>query len=323
MMDLEPLLDEKNDRNTIFPIVYSDLWAFYKKQESLIWHSHEIKLDADLPVWNGLTDDERHFIKYILAFFASSDKLVADNLCSKFQNEIKIPEVSFCYGFQTMMEGIHSEVYCKLIDAYIPDEAEKMNLFNAVETIPCIKAKADWARLWMNADSPFAARLISFACVEGILFSGAFCSIYWLNESKMMGGLSISNDFISRDESIHTEFACHLYKNYIVNKLPETMVHQIISEAVDLEIEFICNAIPCRLLGMNSDNMSEYIKFVANRLLQQLGVPELYKAVNPFSFMDRIALRSKSNFFEHEVTEYRKFDNEKLEDDIDPYEDCF
>jgi len=321
----EPLLDPKNDRNAILPIIHSDIWAAYKQHESLIWHAHEIKLDHDIIKWEALNDDEKYFLKHILAFFANSDKLVADNLCSRFCSEVQLPEAKFFYTFQAMAENIHSETYSKLIDAYIPDKNEKDRLFNAVEHIPCIAQKSDWATKWINSDDRFAARLVAFATFEGIMFSGSFCSIYWMNERNMISGLAKANEFIARDEGLHTSFACLLYTKYIVNKLPYETVAEIITEAVDLEINFITDALPCRLLGMNSDNMIKYVKFVANRLVAQLGYPELYKGVEqPFPFMDRINLREKSNFFEEEVGAYRKFDNENKEDiNVDPYEDCF
>jgi len=310
---VEPLLDPKNDRHTIFPLVYPDLWKKYKIHESLIWHSHEVKLKGDLEHWKRLNENERYFLKHILAFFASSDKIVALNLAERFGCEVTIPEVKFFYDFQKMMENIHSEVYSRLIKTYISDFAEQKKLFNAVETIPCVMKKANWALKWIKSDESFQVRLIAFAAVEGILFSGSFCAIYWMNERGMLPGLAKANDFIARDEGLHTSYACFLYNNYIVNKVSFETVKLVIGEAVEHEIEFITEALPCRLIGMNSDNMIKYIKFCANRLVNQLGYENMYndrEASQPFSFMDRICLREKSNFFEDEPSAYRKFDED-------------
>lgn len=324
---IEPLLDPSQDRPAIFPIKYHDIWKAYKKQESLIWHSHEVVLTKDANDWKNLNDNERHFLEYILAFFASSDKIVAQNLAERFSLEIQIPEVKFFYDFQKMMENIHSEVYSKLLDTYIKDENKKTRLFRAIETIPCVKKKAQWALKWINSNENFALRMIAFAAVEGILFSGSFCAIYWLNERRILPGLAKANDFIARDEGLHTKFACHLYNNYIVNKPTYEQVSEVIKDAVNHEIEFITEALPCRLLGMNSVKMIKYIKFVANRLMLQLGHSEpLYtskEAGQVFPHMDRICLREKSNFFEDDPSGYRKFDEtvnlNNGVDEEDPY----
>jgi len=319
---MEPLLDNKNDRPSILPIKYTDIWDSYKKHESLIWHAHEVKVDLDLKKWDSLSSDEQFFLKRVLAFFASSDKIVAENLSERFSREVQIPEAKFFYGFQTMIENIHSEVYSKLIDTYIRNENEKLNLFNAIETIPCVKKKAKWANKWIESNESFATRLVAFAAVEGIFFSGSFCAIYWMNEKNSIPGLAKANDFIARDEGLHTAFACQLYTNYIVNKLSFDEIKNIIDEAVQYEIEFITDALPCKLLGMNSKQMIEYIKFCANRLVNQLGYDKIYLNVKqPFDFMDRICLREKSNFFEDEPSAYRKFAD--VDNEEDPYDDLF
>lgn len=318
----EPLLDKKNERFAIFPIQHHDIWAMYKKHEAAIWHAHEVKLDKDKPHWNKLTPDEKHFISMVLAFFASSDMIVAQNLGERFLEEVTIPEAKFFYGFQLMMENIHSEVYSKLIDGYIKNKVEKTKLFNAVITIPCVASKAKWAMDWISSKSSFASRMVGFAVVEGIFFSGSFCAIYWMNERGILPGLAKANDFIARDEGMHTEFACLLYTKYVKHKMTQDKFEKLIKEAVELEINFITVAIPCRLLGMNSNNMIKYIKFCANRLSQQLGHANVYsdkEAVQPFSFMDRICLREKSNFFEDDPSGYRKFDNTAEDSSGDEY----
>tara|TARA_Y100000389_G_scaffold191452_1_gene217662 strand:+ start:450 stop:1424 length:975 start_codon:yes stop_codon:yes gene_type:complete len=305
-MSLEPLLTETRNRHVIFPIQYDDVWSMYKKHVSTYWTVEEIDFSKDGKDWDTLTQDEQYFIKNVLAFFAASDGIVNENLVLNFMSEIKVPEVLAFYSFQNAIETVHSETYSLLIDTYIKDEIEKNRLLNAVETIPCIKKKADWAMKWINStDDNFATRLIAFACIEGIFFSGAFCSIYWLKERGVMHGLTFSNELISRDESLHTEFAILLY-SHIVNKLSEEKVHEIIKDAVTIEKEFIIESLPCRLLGMNSELMSQYIEFVSDRIAVQLGYNKIYNIVNPFDFMDRIGLEDKQNFFEVRVSNYSK-----------------
>lgn len=305
-MSLEPLLTETRNRHVIFPIQYDDVWSMYKKHVSTYWTVEEIDFSKDGKDWDTLTQDEQYFIKNVLAFFAASDGIVNENLVLNFMSEIKVPEVLAFYSFQNAIETVHSETYSLLIDTYIKDEIEKNRLLNAVETIPCIKKKADWAMKWINStDDNFATRLIAFACIEGIFFSGAFCSIYWLKERGIMHGLTFSNELISRDESLHTEFAILLY-SHIVNKLSEEKVHEIIKDAVTIEKEFIIESLPCRLLGMNSELMSQYIEFVSDRIAVQLGYNKIYNIVNPFDFMDRIGLEDKQNFFEVRVSNYSK-----------------
>ena len=305
-MSLEPLLTETKNRHVIFPIQYDDVWSMYKKHVSTYWTVEEIDFSKDGKDWDTLTQDEQYFIKNVLAFFAASDGIVNENLVLNFMSEIKVPEVLAFYSFQNAIETVHSETYSLLIDTYIKDEIEKNRLLNAVETIPCIKKKADWAMKWINStDDNFATRLIAFACIEGIFFSGAFCSIYWLKERGVMHGLTFSNELISRDESLHTEFAILLY-SHIVNKLSEEKVHEIIKDAVTIEKEFIIESLPCRLLGMNSELMSQYIEFVSDRIAVQLGYSKIYNITNPFDFMDRIGLEDKQNFFEVRVSNYSK-----------------
>jgi ribonucleotide reductase beta subunit family protein with ferritin-like domain len=277
----------------------------YKKQQACFWVVDEIDLASDLKDWEGLTDDERHFIKYVLAFFAASDGIVLENLIENFACEIQIPEVRCFYGFQTMMENIHSETYSLLIDTYINDASEKDFLFKAIENIPTVQKKAEWALKWINRTNTFAERLIAFAAVEGIFFSGSFCAIFWLKKRSLLPGLSFSNELISRDEGLHTDFACLLYK-HIVNKIPNERIYEIITEAVTIEHEFVSESLPVELIGMNSKLMSQYIEFVADRLLYTLGVPKYYKSTNPFEWMDMISLQGKTNFFEKKVSEYQK-----------------
>jgi len=304
--DVEPILQENPDRFVLYPIRFDDLWAFYKKAEGSFWTAEEIDLAADLHDWNHrLNDDERHFIKHVLAFFAASDGIVNENLAENFVREVQYSEAKFFYGYQIMMENIHSETYSLLIDTYIRDEKEKMGLFHAMDTLDCVKKKAEWALRWIESDS-FAERLIAFAAVEGIFFSGSFCSIFWLKKRGLMPGLAFSNELISRDEGLHCDFACHLYTHHIINKLPSERIRQIITEAVAIEKEFVCDALPVRLIGMNADMMSQYIEFVADRLLSELGVPKYYNASNPFDFMEYISMETKTNFFERRVAEYRK-----------------
>lgn len=304
--DVEPILQENPDRFVLYPIRFDDLWAYYKKAEGSFWTAEEIDLAADQHDWNNrLNDDERHFVKHVLAFFAASDGIVNENLAENFVREVQYSEAKFFYGFQIMMENVHSETYSLLIDTYIRDEKEKNHLFQAMDTLDCVKKKAQWALRWIESDS-FAERLIAFAAVEGIFFSGSFCSIFWLKKRGLMPGLAFSNELISRDEGLHCDFACHLYTQHIINKLPSERIRQIITEAVTIEKEFVCDALPVRLIGMNADMMSQYIEFVADRLLSELGVEKYYNATNPFDFMEYISMETKTNFFERRVAEYRK-----------------
>jgi ribonucleotide reductase beta subunit family protein with ferritin-like domain len=301
----ELLLQENPGRFVMFPIQYPVVWDMYKKQEASFWTAEEIDLAADLKDWESLNSSEQHFVKHVLAFFAASDGIVLENLAQKFSAEVQIPEVRAFYGFQIMMENIHSETYSLLIETYIKDNAEKMDLFRAIDTVPAVRKKADWALKWINDDNCFAERLLGFAAVEGILFSGSFCAIYWLKKRGLMPGLTFSNELISRDEGLHTEFAILLY-SMLENKLPVEVVHDIIREAVDVEREFICEALPVDLIGMNSGLMARYVEFVADRLLTTIGVPKLYNVSNPFDWMELISLQGKTNFFEKRVAEYQK-----------------
>jgi ribonucleoside-diphosphate reductase subunit M2 len=303
----EILLKENPNRYVIFPIKYQDMWEAYKKHMSVFWTAEELSLTEDKVDWeHKLNDDEKHFIKNVLAFFAGSDGIVMENLTSRFSNEIQIPEARFFYSFQNAMEAIHSETYSLLIDTYIDDEKEKKRLFEAIDTIPSVAKKAKWAQKWIeDKESSFATRLIAFAAVEGIFFSGSFCAIYWLKKRKVMPGLTISNEFISRDEGLHTDFACLLY-TYIKNRRSQEEIHDMFKEAVEIEKEFIVDSIPCKLIGMNSDLMSQYIEYVADRLLVQLGYDKVWNSENPFDFMEMISMRTKTNFFEKRVAEYQK-----------------
>ena len=302
----EPILKENPNRFVLFPIEHSDIWEMYKKQEASIWTAEELDLSPDLVDWESkLNDDERFFIKHVLAFFAASDGIVNENLAENFLSEVQYTEAKFFYGFQIMMENIHSETYSLLIDTYIKDTKEKNYLFNAIETFEPVKKKADWAMRWIDNGS-YAERLISFAAVEGIFFSGSFCSIFWLKKRGLMPGLTFSNELISRDEGLHCDFACMLYNNHLVNKLPKEQVQKIIADAVEIEKEFVTESLPVRLIGMNSDLMCQYIEFVADRLLVELGNDKIYNASNPFDFMDMINLQGKTNFFEKRVGEYQK-----------------
>jgi ribonucleoside-diphosphate reductase beta chain len=302
----EPILKENPNRFVLFPIQHSDIWEMYKKQEASIWTAEELDLSPDLVDWESkLNDDERFFIKHVLAFFAASDGIVNENLAENFLSEVQYTEAKFFYGFQVMMENIHSETYSLLIDTYIKDTKEKNYLFNAIETFEPVKKKADWAMRWIDNGS-YAERLISFAAVEGIFFSGSFCSIFWLKKRGLMPGLTFSNELISRDEGLHCDFACMLYNNHLVNKLPKEEVQKIIADAVEIEKEFVTESLPVRLIGMNSDLMSQYIEFVADRLLTELGNDKIYNTSNPFDFMDMINLQGKTNFFEKRVGEYQK-----------------
>jgi ribonucleoside-diphosphate reductase beta chain len=305
-MTTEPILESNNSRFVLFPIQHDDIWSFYKKAEASFWTAEEIDLSPDLIDWeNKLNDDERHFIKHVLAFFAASDGIVNENLAENFLAEVQYTEAKFFYGFQITMENIHSETYSLLIDSYIKDSAEKDHLFNAIDTLDCVRKKAEWALRWIDKGS-FAERLVAFAAVEGIFFSGSFCSIFWLKKRGLMPGLSFSNELISRDEGLHCDFACLLYTRHLVNKLPKEQVRDIIVNAVEIEKEFVADAIPVKLIGMNSDLMCQYIEFVADRLLTELGNEKEYNTTNPFDFMEMISLQGKSNFFEKRVGEYQK-----------------
>jgi len=310
----DPLLTDEDERFVMFPINYDDIWSLYKKQVDCFWRTEEIDLVKDLTDWNQkLTDNERYFISVILAFFASSDGIVNENLGVRFMNEVKVSEARAFYGFQIAMENIHNETYSLLIDTLINDKREKHKLFQGIKNFPSIKRKADWGKKWISDSSNFATRLIAFACVEGIMFSGSFCSIYWLKKRGLMNGLTFSNELISRDEALHTEFAILLYSK-LREKISKEQIHTIIKEAVEIEIEFICEALPCRLIGMNSDSMSKYIKFVADRLAIQLGCNKIYNVNNPFDFMEMISIEGKTNFFERRVSEYSLSTKDKTEE---------
>jgi ribonucleoside-diphosphate reductase beta chain len=306
MSQVEPILQENKNRFVIFPIKHHDIWEWYKKMEASFWTAEEIDLSQDLNDWNNkLNHDEKYFIKHILAFFAASDGIVNENLAENFVNEVQYAEAKFFYGFQIMMENIHSETYSLLIDTYVKDEAEKADLFNALEVFPAIKKKADWALQWIDSDS-FAERLIAFAAVEGIFFSGAFCSIYWLKKRGLMPGLTFSNELISRDEGVHCDFAVHLHNHHLINKVPKERIRTIIVDALTIEREFITESLPVSLIGMNSNLMTQYLEFVTDRLLVELGCDREYNTPNPFDFMDMISLQGKTNFFEKKVAEYQK-----------------
>ena len=306
MTQEEPILKENKDRFVVFPIQHQDLWEWYKKQEASFWTAEEIDLHQDPVHWREkLNDDERYFIKHILAFFAASDGIVNENLAENFVNEVQYTEAKFFYGFQIMMENIHSETYSLLIDTYVDDEAEKDQLFKAIENFPAIKKKADWALKWIESPS-FAERLIAFAAVEGIFFSGSFCSIFWLKKRGLMPGLTFSNELISRDEGLHCDYAVHLHNNHMVNKVSEERIKEIIIDALNIEREFITESLPVNLIGMNSKLMTQYLEFVADRLLMELGCEKEYGSTNPFDFMDMINLQGKTNFFEKRVGEYQK-----------------
>ena len=300
----EPLLTPDDKRFVMFPIKYQDIWEMYQKSVDSFWRPEEIDLTKDLNHWETLSDDERHFVSMILSFFAASDGIVLENLAIRFMNDVQISEARAFYGFQIAMENIHSHTYSLLIETYIKDSEQKHKLFNSIETIPCIQKKAKWAQKWIHDNrSSFATRLIAFACIEGIFFSGAFGSIFWLKQRGLMPGLTFSNELISRDEALHCEFAVLLY-SHLEKKTNKTRVYEIIKEAVEIEQEFICEALPCRLIGMNSQLMNQYIQFVADRLSVQLGYDKIYNVSNPFSFMELISLQSKTNFFEKTVSDY-------------------
>lgn len=313
----EKILKENPGRFVLFPIEHHDIWKLYKQQESCFWTAEEIDLAQDINDWeNKLNSDEQHFVKNVLAFFAASDGIVNENLGINFLNEVQYTEAKMFYGFQIMMENIHSETYSLLIDTYIKDKNEQNRLFNAIDTVPAIKKKAEWAIKWINSES-FVERLIAFAAVEGIFFSGSFCSIFWLKKRGLMPGLTFSNELISRDEGMHCDFACHLYNNHIEKRLTDKKVKEIICGALEIEKEFILEALPVRLIGMNSDLMKQYLEFVADRLLMSLGVSKVYNSTNPFDFMENIAIQGKTNFFEKRVAEYQKAgvnNNSSIED---------
>ena len=302
----EPFLQPTDNRYTLFPIQHQDIWTKYKQQLAVFWTAEEIDLSKDMAHWEKLSDNERYFIKNILGFFAGSDGIVMENLANRFMREVQCPEAKCFYSCQSTIEGIHSETYSLLIETYITDPAEKMNILRAIQTIPCVQKKADWALQWIdNKEASFATRLLAFAAVEGIFFSGAFCAIFWLKQRGIMPGLTVSNEFIARDEGLHTDFACLVYSK-LVNRLSKQQAHKIIRDAVKIEKQFITKSLPCELIGMNAKLMSQYIEFVADRLLMQLGYPKAYSAANPFSFMERISLENKDNFFEKRVTTYAK-----------------
>ena len=306
MSQLEPILQENKNRFVIFPIKHQDIWEWYKKMEASFWTAEEIDLSQDLNDWNNkLSEDEKYFVKHILAFFAASDGIVNENLAENFVNEVQYAEAKFFYGFQIMMENIHSETYSLLIDTYVKDEAEKTQLFTAIDVFPAIKKKAEWALKWIESDS-FAERLIAFAAVEGIFFSGSFCSIFWLKKRGLMPGLTFSNELISRDEGVHCDFAVHLHNHHLVNKVPKDRIRAIIVDALNIEREFITESIPVSLIGMNATLMTQYLEFVTDRLLVELGCEREYNTANPFDFMDMISLQGKTNFFEKKVAEYQK-----------------
>eukprot|EP00578_Thalassiosira_sp_NH16_P021389 CAMPEP_0181098776 /NCGR_PEP_ID=MMETSP1071-20121207/12310_1 /TAXON_ID=35127 /ORGANISM="Thalassiosira sp., Strain NH16" /LENGTH=407 /DNA_ID=CAMNT_0023181401 /DNA_START=270 /DNA_END=1493 /DNA_ORIENTATION=- len=302
----EPLLKDNPNRFVLFPIEDDDIWQMYKKAEASFWTAEEIDLACDLKDWDNLSNNERHFVSHILAFFAASDGIVNENLSGNFATEVQSPEARCFYGFQIAVENIHSETYSLLIDTYIKDSAEKMHLLNAIETVPCVQKKAHWALRWCDANNAsFAERMIAFAAVEGIFFSGSFCAIFWLKKRGLMPGLSFSNELISRDEGLHCDFACLLYSK-MVNKLPQSRIVEIITNAVEIEKEFVVDALPVELIGMNSKLMCDYIEFCADRLLLALGCEKFYGAVNPFEWMEMISLQGKTNFFEKRVGEYSK-----------------
>jgi len=306
MSFVEPILQDNKDRFVIFPIKHHDIWEWYKKQEACIWTAEEIDLHQDLADWNDkLNNDERYFIKHILAFFAASDGIVNENLAENFVSEVQYPEAKFFYGFQLMMENIHSETYSLLIDTYVKDEAEKNQLFHAIEVFPAIKEKAEWALKWVQSPN-FSERLIAFAAVEGIFFSGSFCSIYWLKKRGLMPGLTFSNELISRDEGMHCDFAVHLHNHHLVNKVSKERITEILTNALDIERKFITESLPVSLIGMNSKLMTQYLEFVTDRLLGELGCSKVFNVTNPFDFMDMISLQGKTNFFEKRVSEYQK-----------------
>ena len=302
---MEKILEENKNRFVLFPIQHHDIWEFYKKAEQVFWTAEEIDLSQDMTDWEKLNEGEKHFVKHVLAFFAASDGIVNENLAENFVSEVQYTEAKFFYGFQIMMENIHSETYSLLIDTYIKDKEEQNHLFNAIDTVPAVQKKAEWALRWIGSES-FVERLIAFAAVEGIFFSGSFCSIFWLKKRGLMPGLSFSNELISRDEGLHTDFAVHLYRNHIENKLSRERILKIIGSALEIEKEFITEALPVSLIGMNSELMKQYLEYVSDRLLVDLGVGKVYNSENPFDFMQNIAMTNKTNFFEKRVADYVK-----------------
>ena len=313
---VDDLLHDTNERYVMFPLKNEAIWKMYKKQVDCFWRAEEVDLSKDLDDWDKMTHEEKYFISMILAFFAASDGIVTENLAQRFMGDVQLAEARAFYGFQIAMENIHSETYSILIETYIKNNEEKMKLFSAMDSFPCIKKKADWAIRWIeDKNSSFATRLVAFACIEGIFFSGAFCSIFWLKKRGLMPGLTFSNELISRDEALHTEFAVLLYHTLLKNnRLESSTISKIIKEAVEIEKEFICDALPCKLIGMNSSLMSQYIEFVADRLLVQLGEEKEYHTQNCFDFMEMISLSGKSNFFERTVSEYALADKTKADD---------
>ena len=302
---MEKILQENKNRFVLFPIEHHDIWDYYKKAQQVFWTAEEIDLAQDHTDWEKLSEGEQHFVKHVLAFFAASDGIVNENLAENFVAEVQYTEAKFFYGFQIMMENVHSETYSLLIDTYIKDKEEQNHLFNAIDTVPAVQKKAEWALKWIGSES-FVERLIAFAAVEGIFFSGSFCSIFWLKKRGLMPGLSFSNELISRDEGLHTDFAVHLYKNHIENKLSRERILEIINSALIIEKEFITEALPVSLIGMNSELMKQYLEYVCDRLLMDLGVGKVYNTENPFDFMANIALQNKTNFFEKRVADYVK-----------------
>lgn len=302
---MEKILEENKNRFVLFPIQHHDIWEFYKKAEQVFWTAEEIDLSQDMTDWEKLNEGEKHFVKHVLAFFAASDGIVNENLAENFVSEVQYTEAKFFYGFQIMMENIHSETYSLLIDTYIKDKEEQNHLFNAIDTVLAVQKKAEWALRWIGSES-FVERLIAFAAVEGIFFSGSFCSIFWLKKRGLMPGLSFSNELISRDEGLHTDFAVHLYRNHIENKLSRERILEIIGSALEIEKEFITDALPVSLIGMNSELMKQYLEYVSDRLLVDLGVGKVYNSENPFDFMQNIAMTNKTNFFEKRVADYVK-----------------
>ena len=305
MNHIEPLLNNENNRLTVYPIKYEKIWEMYKYQQAAFWTAEEIDFSNDYNDFEKLSNNEKHFIKMVLAFFAASDTIVNINLGERFIREVQIREAIVTYTYQMMMESVHSEVYSLMIDNVVRNPEEKLKLLNAITEYPCISKKAQWAQKWIESDAPFAQRLIAFVIVEGIFFSGSFCSIFWIKKKNLMPGLCDSNELISRDEGMHTDFAILLY-SMIVLKIDETVIHKMFVEAVDIEKEFICESLPCSLLGMNSELMSEYIKFVADRLLTQLGYSKIWGVSCPFDFMESISMEGKTNFFESRPTQYQK-----------------
>ena len=304
---MDPILEPDNSRFVLFPIEYDDIWSLYKKQVDLFWRAEEIDLSKDMNDWAKLSSDEQHFVSMVLAFFAGSDGIVMENLAGKFMTDVQVAEARAFYSFQIAMEQIHSQTYSLLIDTYVRDKERKYELFNAIDNFPCIRKKAEWAQKYIHCSCPFETRLVAFACVEGIFFSGAFCSIFWLKKRWLMPGLCFSNELISRDEALHCEFAILLYSKLLVRMKPK-LFEKLIREAVEIELEFICDALPCRLIGMNADSMKEYVKFVADRLSLQMGYDKLYNAHNPFSWMELISVEQKVNFFEAKVSQYSMAD---------------